>query len=137
VYDFYGAYGGMYPGSTMLVQTYPGGPLVAAVPVPMPLYTGANPGGAGSGVGGTAGGSHEMTTAFYYALGYPAAAGAGGGELATSPYDAASHGSRRNSLESYQVFDYVFLVFFTDSIFVLLFSTTCVCLFCFSIAVGV
>lgn len=103
MYDFYGPYGGMYPGSTMLVQTYPGGPLVAAVPVQMPLYTGAqNPGGNGTG-GSAAGGSHEMTTGFYYTLGYPTAA-SGGAELATIPYDAASHGSRRNSLESYQVF---------------------------------
>lgn len=38
VYDLYGGYGAMYSGvGGMLVQAYPGGPLVAAVPVPVPV----------------------------------------------------------------------------------------------------
>jgi hypothetical protein len=101
VYDFYGGYGGMYPGS-MLVQTYPGGPIVAAVPVPMPVQTidwyrggaaGAN--GAGSAADGTNG-----EVGYYYALGYPAGSELG---LGSSQLPETSSSSRRNSLESYQV----------------------------------
>ena len=79
MYDFYGGYGGMYPGvGSMLVQAYPGGPLVAAVPVPVPVqpmdwYR-----------------THGGEVAYYYALGYP-------GEPA-----AAETSSRRNSVESFQ-----------------------------------
>ena len=79
MYDFYGGYGGMYPGvGSMLVQTYPGGPLVAAVSVPVPVqpvdwYRG--PGG---------------EVQYYYAMGYPA-------EAATT-----EQSSRRNSVESFQ-----------------------------------
>ena len=35
VYDLYGGYGGLYSG--VLWQAYPGGPLVTAVPVPVPV----------------------------------------------------------------------------------------------------
>ena len=104
MYDFYGGYGGMYPGS-MLVQTYPGGPIVAAVPVPMPVQTidwyrgaaaGANGGAASTADGTNAGGE----VGYYYALGYPA-----GSEmsLGSSQLPETSSSSRRNSLESYQV----------------------------------
>lgn len=99
VYDFYGAYGGMYPGS-MLVQTYPGGPLVAAVPVPVPVqavdWYRSGAGGAAGGAAGAANGASTAETGFYYALGYPA-----GGEI--SGNGTADATSRRNSLESYQV----------------------------------
>ena len=100
VYDFYGGYGGMYPGS-MLVQTYPGGPIVAAVPVPVPVqpidwYRGAAGGaGAAAAANGTAAAA-AGEVAYYYALGYPA-----GGEIAAQTETTSS--SRRNSLESYQV----------------------------------
>ncbi|KAI9553036.1 hypothetical protein GHT06_020925 [Daphnia sinensis] len=100
MYDFYGGYGGMYPGS-MLVQTYPGGPIVAAVPVPMPVqaidwYGGAaGARGASNGDAATNGGE----VGYYYALGYPAGSEVGG----SSQLPETSSGStRRNSLESYQ-----------------------------------
>lgn len=88
----------MYPGS-MLVQTYPGGPIVAAVPVPMPVqtidwYGGANGARAGSSGDGTNGGE----VGYYYALGYPA-----GSEVGSSQLPETSSSTRRNSLESYQV----------------------------------
>ena len=98
MYDFYGGYGGMYPGS-MLVQTYPGGPIVAAVPVPVPVqtidwYRGA---AAGAGGGGAANGTNPTgDVSYYYALSYPA-----GSEITGQPEMSSS--SRRNSLESYQV----------------------------------
>ena len=87
----------MYPGSTMLVQTYPGGPIVAAVPVPVPVqtidwYRGAGGGAAGANGANPTGGE----VGYYYALGYPA-----GSEMASQPETSSS--SRRNSLESYQV----------------------------------
>ena len=92
MYDFYGGYGGMYPAGGMLVQTYPGGPLVAAVPVPMqPVPWNGSTGANGAGPGG------EM--AFYYALGYPAGDMSGALQLEAG----GVNGSRRNSLESYQV----------------------------------
>ncbi len=102
MYDFYGGYGGMYPGS-MLVQAYPGGPIVAAVPVPVPVQTidwyrggaGGGAGAAGTAANGTgpAGGGE---VSYYYALSYPA-----GSEVAGQLETSSS--SRRNSLESYQV----------------------------------
>ena len=96
----------MYPGS-MLVQTYPGGPIVAAVPVPMPVQTidwyrgaaaGANGGAAASTADGCTNAAGEV--GYYYALGYPA-----GSEmsLGSSQLPETSSSSRRNSLESYQV----------------------------------
>lgn len=98
MYDFYGGYGGMYPGS-MLVQTYPGGPIVAAVPVPMPVQTIDWYGGAG---GARAASNGDATNGgevgYYYALGYPA-----GSEVAgSSQLPETSSSTRRNSLESYQ-----------------------------------
>lgn len=96
VYDFYGGYGGMYPGS-MLVQTYPGGPIVAAVPVPVPVQTiDWYRGAAGAGAAAANGTNGAPEVGYYYALGYPA-----GSELAGQPETSSS--SRRNSLESYQV----------------------------------
>lgn len=90
----------MYPAGGMLVQTYPGGPLVAAVPVPMqPVPWNGSTGANGAGPGG------EM--AFYYALGYPAGDMSGALQLEAG----GVNGSRRNSLESYQV--RVSLSFFT------------------------
>lgn len=100
MYDVYGGYGGMYPAS-MLVQTYPGGPLVAAVPVPMPVqWNGAAAAAAGSsGVNGGA----EM--GFYYALGYPAGTDmtAAAAPLGVETSNGGSTASRRNSVESYPV----------------------------------
>lgn len=90
----------MYPAGGMLVQTYPGGPLVAAVPVPMqPVPWNGSTGANGAGPGG------EM--AFYYALGYPA--GDMSGALQLEAGVGGVNGSRRNSLESYQVRVYDFL----------------------------
>ncbi|XP_057381071.1 uncharacterized protein LOC130703653 [Daphnia carinata] len=99
MYDFYGGYGGMYPGS-MLVQTYPGGPIVAAVPVPMPVQAIDWYGGAG---GARAASNGDATTnggevGYYYALGYPAGSEVGG----SSQLPETSSSTRRNSLESYQ-----------------------------------
>ena len=89
----------MYPGS-MLVQTYPGGPIVAAVPVPMPVqtidwYRGAA--GVNGGAASSADGSNGEV-GYYYALGYPPVSELGLGQLPET-----SSSSRRNSLESYQV----------------------------------
>lgn len=92
MYDYYGGYGGMYPGS-MLVQTYPGGPLVAAVPVQLPLWNGAT----AATSPGAGGGPNAGEMGFYYALGYPAT-----GDMTGQP-DVGSGNSRRNSVESYQV----------------------------------
>lgn len=108
MYDFYGGYPGMYPGG-MLVQTYPGGPLVPAVPVPVPVQALDWYGGRGSAAGSSGGpagstppanspGAPEM--GFYYALGYPAPASHQ--DLTAPPAETASN-SRRNSIESCQV----------------------------------
>lgn len=79
MYDYYGGYGGMYPGmGSMLVQTYPGGPLVAAVPVPVPVQP----------VDWYRTPSGEVQ--YYYTMGYPPEA---------APTEQSS---RRNSVESFQ-----------------------------------
>ena len=80
----------------MLVQTYPGGPIVATVPVPVPVQTIDWYRGAAAG-GGTANGTNPTgDLSYYYALSYPA-----GSEITGQPEMSSS--SRRNSLESYQV----------------------------------
>ena len=87
MYDFYGGYGGMYGGvGSMLVQTYPGGPLVAAVPVPVPMQP----------VDWYRAPSGEVQ--YYYAMGYssPPADGNSGSN------GSNEQSSRRNSVESFQ-----------------------------------
>ena len=87
MYDFYGGYGGMYGGvGSMLVQTYPGGPLVAAVPVPVPMQP----------VDWYRSPSGEVQ--YYYTMGYPSLA-ADGSSASNGSHEPSS---RRNSVESFQ-----------------------------------
>ena len=79
VFDMYGGFAGMYPGG-MLVQTYPGGPLVAAIPVPVPVQT----------MDWHRAANGEM--GYYYALAYPPETGS-----------MLDENSRRDSVESFQV----------------------------------
>jgi len=88
VYDFYGGYGGMYGGvGSMLVQTYPGGPLVAAVPVPVPMQP----------VDWYRSPSGEVQ--YYYTMGYPPSLAADGSSASNGSHEPSS---RRNSVESFQ-----------------------------------
>ena len=79
MYDFYGGYGGIYSGmGGMLIQTYPGGPLVAAVPVPVqPVDWYQGPGG---------------EVSYFYALAYP-----------PEQHPLMEDSSRSNSAESFPV----------------------------------
>ena len=88
MYDFYGGYGGMYGGvGSMLVQTYPGGPLVAAVPVPVPMQP----------VDWYRAPSGEVQ--YYYTMGYPSLPADGSSAASSAANDQSS---RRNSVESFQ-----------------------------------
>lgn len=98
MYDFYGGYPGVYAGG-MLVQTYPGGPLVPAVPVPVPVQA-VDWYGRGSASASSPGSPPQGELGFYYALGYPTAAVAAD---VSAPNETGASNSRRNSLESCQV----------------------------------
>lgn len=97
MYDFYGGYPGVYAGG-MLVQTYPGGPLVPAVPVPVPVQA-VDWYGRGSASASSPGSPPQGELGFYYALGYPTAAVAAD---VSAPNETGASNSRRNSLESCQ-----------------------------------
>ena len=99
VYDFYGGYSGVYAGG-MLVQTYPGGPLVPAVPVPVPVQALDWYGRGSSGASSSPGSPAQGELGFYYALGYPTAAQA---DASAANNEPGASNSRRNSLESCQV----------------------------------